>query len=177
MPSIYIVLTQTGTLFSRAIRKYTKDPYNHASLAFDPSLAVMYSFGRRRRYNVFNAGFIRENFNAGLFPCFPEARCCVLEVPVSEAAYQAMRQMVAEFDRNLPCYRYNLLGVISYPMRLGLARRNHFFCSQFVSYVLTKAGVWQAVPELTRPMDFFTLPQARVVYEGPIRDYPATRAE
>lgn len=177
MPSVYIVLTQTGTLFSRAIRKYTKDPYNHASIAFDSSLEVMYSFGRRRRYNILNAGFIQENFDSGLFPYFPDARCCVLEVPVAEAEYEAMLETVAQFQSNSPCYRYNLLGIVSYPMQLGLARRNHFFCTQFVSYVLSKTDFWNVIPELTRPMDFLQLPQKRVIYEGLVTDYRLTRSD
>ena len=80
MKNVYVVLTQTGTLVSSIIRRYTKDPYNHASIAFDRSLDVMYSFGRKHRYNVLNNGFIEENFNRGLFAVFPNAKCLILEI-------------------------------------------------------------------------------------------------
>lgn len=30
---IYILLTDTGTLFTRLIKLYTKKPYNHASIS------------------------------------------------------------------------------------------------------------------------------------------------
>ena len=38
---VYIILSQTGTFFSKAIQMYTKDPYNHASLAFESDVAEM----------------------------------------------------------------------------------------------------------------------------------------
>ena len=74
MKNIYIILTQSGTLFSKAIKLHTRDPYNHASISFDKSLEIMYSFGRKRRYNPIDTGFIEENFNRGLYPYFLNAR-------------------------------------------------------------------------------------------------------
>ena len=32
---VYILLTDTGTLFTKLIKLYTKKPYNHASISFD----------------------------------------------------------------------------------------------------------------------------------------------
>lgn len=72
MKNVYIVLSQTGTIFSRAIRLYTRDQYNHASMSFDSKLLVMYSFGRRKRYNLLDSGFVIENFARGMDPLFPQ---------------------------------------------------------------------------------------------------------
>ena len=36
---IYILLTDTGTLFTRLIKIFTKKPYNHASISFDAELS------------------------------------------------------------------------------------------------------------------------------------------
>ncbi len=171
MKNIYIVLSQTGTLFSRAIRNYTKDPYNHASISFDSNLEVMYSFGRKHRYNLLNNGFITENFNSGMFLFFPNAQCCILEIPVTDAEYAVMYETVTFFQNHQQNYRYNLIGVLSYAVGVGLTRKDHFFCSQFVSYLLGKTAFWHSVPELTRPMDFYNLPQKRVVFEGCIMDF------
>ena len=44
---IYILLTDTGTLFTNLIKLYTKKPYNHASISFDSKLSEVYSFGRK----------------------------------------------------------------------------------------------------------------------------------
>jgi|SRR5690554_1186962 len=168
---IYIVLSQTGTLFSRAIQMYTKDRYNHASLAFDGDLSVMYSFGRRKRYNFLDSGFVQENFSRGLYNFFPNAYCCILEIPVTDAEYEAMYRVVNLFCTNMDNYRYNLLGVFSYMVGIGMARRDHYFCSQFVSYILNKTSFWTCDPEFTRPMDFLNIPHKRIVYEGSVREF------
>ena len=49
--SIYILLTNTGTLFTRVIQTYTRAPYNHASISFDRELTELYSFGRKHPSN------------------------------------------------------------------------------------------------------------------------------
>ena len=38
MKKIYIVLTYTGTILSKLIKKYTKDEFAHASIALDNRL-------------------------------------------------------------------------------------------------------------------------------------------
>ena len=44
---LYIVITQTGTWFSKVVQMFTKDPYNHSSLSLNEDLTDMYSFGRK----------------------------------------------------------------------------------------------------------------------------------
>ena len=176
MKNIYIVLSQTGTLFSRAIKWHTKDPYNHASISFDESLEEMYSFGRKRRYNPIDTGLIQENFDRGIFPYFPNARCCVLEIPVTEKEYEVMYSAVQEFYSNKDNYRYNLMGVLSYTVGLGLDRKDHFFCSQFVAYIISNAGCWTSNPSLTKPMDFLSIPNRKIVFEGNIAEFKLLRA-
>lgn len=171
MKKIYIVLSQTGTLFSRALRVYTKDPYNHASLSFDKNLHTMYSFGRKSRYNIFNSGFVLENFNNGLYRFFPNASCQVLEVSVTQAEYDSMLEAVELFYDNIDAYRYNILGIVGFMVGLRLGRKNHFFCSQFVSQILMETDMWDRIPEFTKPMDFRDLPNVRIIYEGNILEY------
>lgn len=45
---IYLLFTNTRTLFTRTIRLYTKADYNHASIALDPNFNETYSFGRKK---------------------------------------------------------------------------------------------------------------------------------
>lgn len=171
MKNIYIILSQTGTLFSKALKWHTKDPYNHASISFDKDLEAMYSFGRKRRYNPIDTGLIQENFDRGLFPYFPNARCCILEIPVTEEEYDVMYKAVESFYSNKENYRYNLMGVLTYAMGLGLTRKDHFFCSQFVSYILSNMDCWNSNPGLTKPMDFLNIPNKKIVFEGNITEF------
>lgn len=43
---IYILLTHSGSLLSKCINIYTKEPYTHVSIALDTNLKELYSFGR-----------------------------------------------------------------------------------------------------------------------------------
>lgn len=177
MKKVYIILSQTGTLFSKAIQLHTKDPYNHASISFDSSLDIMYSFGRKRRYNFIDTGFIEENFNMGLFPLFPNARCCVLEVPVTDGEYERMYDIVERFDINKDDYRYNFIGILSYAIGRGVTRKEHFFCSQFVSYILSNMDSWTNNPALTKPMDFLSLPNNKIIFEGNVVEFTVINME
>lgn len=171
MNNVYVVLSQTGTVISRAIRRFTHDPYNHASICFESDIAKMYSFGRKTRYNIFNNGLIEEGLDKGLFPCFPLSRCLILEIPVTDGEYSAMKNFVQRCYENRDCFRYNAIGLLSYPFGRGLGRDNHYFCSQFVSEVLSHASFWKREPKLTRPMDFCDIANKRVLYEGLIRAF------
>lgn len=171
MKKIYIILSQSGTLFSKAIRCYTKDPYNHASIAFDANLNVMYSFGRKTRYNMLNNGFIEENLSHGLYSFFPNARCCIFEVPVTDEEYDAMYQLLSHFCYNAESYRYNFMGVLTYAFGKGLKRKDHYFCSQFVSQLMGKVESWNYIPELTKPMDFYYIKNKRIIFEGTIKEF------
>lgn len=171
MKKIYIILSQTGTLFSKAIKWHTKDPYNHASISFDQDLEAMYSFGRKRRYNPIDTGLIQENFDRGIFSYFPNARCCILEIPVTDEEYDTMYGVVEEFYRNKDNYRYNLMGVLTYTVGVGLTRKDHFFCSQFVSYIISNMSCWSSNPALTKPMDFFNVPDKTIIFEGSVSEY------
>lgn len=52
---IFIVITQTGTMLSRILKRITGAEYNHASLSLSQDLTRMYSFGRRHPYTPFGA--------------------------------------------------------------------------------------------------------------------------
>ena len=53
MKKVYILLTHTGTILSKAIKLYTSHEYTHVSIALDEKLDRLYSFGRINPYNPF----------------------------------------------------------------------------------------------------------------------------
>ena len=171
MQNVYIILSQTGTIFSRIIRFFTKDPYNHASISFTHDLKVMYSFGRKSRYNLLHNGFVKENFKRGIYACFPYSCCCVLEIQVRDDEYNRMKTRIEAFCCNEERYRFNLLGVLGNIFGADIGRKNHFFCSQFVSHIMGCTESWNKEPLLTKPMDLYYIPGRRVVYEGYICGY------
>ena len=82
---IYILLTDTGTLFTKFIKLYTKKPYNHASLSFDSELSEVYSFGRKTARNPFIGGFVKEDVNEGLFK---QANCAIYSLTVNDVQFK-----------------------------------------------------------------------------------------
>ncbi|GJM70960.1 hypothetical protein HMSSN036_31760 [Paenibacillus macerans] len=81
--SVYILLTNTGTLFTRVIKGYTGAPYNHASISFDRELSELYSFGRKNPNNPLNGGFVKEDIKTGTFSKYPNTTCVLYELRVT----------------------------------------------------------------------------------------------
>ena len=84
---IYVMLTDTGTLFTNMIKMVTKAPMNHASIALDPELREVYSFGRKDPANPWAGGFIKEDVNG---PLFKRATCAMYSVTVSVRTFERM---------------------------------------------------------------------------------------
>ena len=96
---IYIMLSMTGTKFSRFLRLCTGKEYTHVSIAMDRQLGELYSFGRRSMNLPFIAGLVRENPKGGVFAKY-HTRCLIYEVPVSEEEYHAIRGLLRSFFRD-----------------------------------------------------------------------------
>ncbi|MEO3946089.1 hypothetical protein [Gorillibacterium sp. CAU 1737] len=169
--TVYILLTDTGTWFTRMIRLYTKDSYNHASLAFDEELTEVYSFGRRRPNNPFVAGFVRENLRGEFFR---NADCSVFACRVNETSYLKMKERIAQMEGDASRYRYNLLGVFAVMLKVvELEREDAFFCSEFVATLLSESGirVGDKPPCRVTPGDLANGRAFQRVYEGELFPY------
>lgn len=172
---LYILLTDTGTWFTRMIKAYTKEPFNHASLAFDEELRDVYSFGRKYESNPFRGGFVKENMTSPLF--WDEKRnttCAVYECEVGKAAYERIRRTVERMERSEGEYKYNGIGLLGVVLRLKISRRRAYFCSQFVAAMFQAGGISLSgkCPELTTPGDLGRAECAKLVYTGGLRHYP-----
>lgn len=175
MKEVYILLSQTHTVPSRLIKLYTKNPYSHASIAFDERLDEMYSFARRGIWNPFNAGFIREYIHTGIFGRNVSTRCILYRLKVTDEQYSKMREIINEFNSDRMSYSYNYTGVIGVAFGYPVTKNKKFFCSQFVAYVLKNSGVEisKKIPALVTPRDIAKYDKLEVIYTGLLRDYPA----
>ena len=167
---IYLLLTDTGTLFSRLIKCYTKKPYNHASIAFDGELATVYSFGRKKPRNPFLCGFVREDM---LSDWFRRANCAIYSLTVTDAQINQMRSYIRELEIQKELYRYNLLGVFGVMFNKPIERKNAFFCSQFVASVLKHCNVIDFTKDvsLIKPHELPYTASFQLVYEGKLMAY------
>lgn len=172
--TIYVLLTDTGTLLARVIKWFTGAPYNHVSIVFDEQLNEIYSFGRKRPRNPLIAGFIRENVYNGTYRYFQNTKCLLLKLNVSVTEYLKIRNQIQMFENNQEKFSYNLLGLIGVLFSYPIAADNAYFCSQFVAEVLKESGLdlWGLHSALVTPNDFFLHPRFEYVYEGKLYDYP-----
>ncbi|MBB4825201.1 hypothetical protein HNO89_002430 [Sporosarcina luteola] len=168
--SIYIVLTDTGTLLSKAIGMYTRKDLNHASIAFDEQLTEIYSFGRKQQYNPFIGGFVREDVTDGIFR---DADCAIYRCDVSTEAYMRIRRKVRMFEMNQKMYKYNFIGLFGVALNKEIRRKRAFFCSQFVATVMQESENHRlgTTPSLTMPHHLVDLPHLEIVYEGELQHY------
>lgn len=167
---VYLVLTDTGTLFTRMIKFYTKKPYNHASLSFDPHFSELYSFGRKRPRNPFTGGFVKESIHTGLLK---QAKCAIYCCTITEDQFLKMNQFIRQIESQKELYRYNLLGLFAIALNKEINREYRFFCSQFVSAVLKEAHVIELskCPSHVTPDDLQQIPLFQLVYQGDFEDY------
>ncbi|MFD2333665.1 hypothetical protein ACFSR7_30775 [Cohnella sp. GCM10020058] len=172
--SLYFLLTDTGTLFTSMIKRFTDAPYNHASLVFGADLSEVYSFGRKKPTNPFAGGFVEENVYTGTFSHFPNTRCALLRLKVTRRQLEETRRVVGSFKRQREQYRYNLVGLLGVLLDRDMGSDKAFFCSQFVAQVLREAGLqlWERPSSLVTPDHFRVHTEMETVYEGRLYDYP-----
>lgn len=167
---IYILLTDTGTVFTRMIRLFTRRQLNHASIAFDAELKEIYSFGRRNPNNPFTGGFVKENLRGQLFQ---SASCALYKCTVSKKVYERLRRHVQNFENNPGQYKYNLLGLFGILFKMKIERKNAYFCSQFVATVCANNGLHlvSKPPAITTPADFEDSDLLQLIYAGRLFDH------
>lgn len=165
---IYILLTRSSTLLSRAIGLCTGDSYTHVSLAFDPELDTLCSFARRNAAFPLPAGLVHESFSEGYFSRHADTPCALYSLPATRAEYLRARKEVEKMLENSAEYSYSIKGLVLCSLGIEEERPGHYFCSQFVGKVLESSGVCALPkpPSLMRPQDYTALPEACCLYEG-----------
>ena len=166
--TVYILLTRSQTWFSRLIHLATADDFTHASIGWEGPGGPFYSFARKNPSTALPAGLVEERAGAGFFHRHPGIPCALYALEVDEKTYRDLRERVREMYARREEYRYNLLGAVSCFFRLPLARRRHYFCSEFVAEVLERSGAAELSkpPALTRPMDLCRMRALRPILQG-----------
>ena len=170
---IYILLSHTGSILSKLINIYTRKSFTHVSIGLDQDLDELYSFGRVRPYNPVIGGFVQEDILNGTYKRFPKTKCAIYSLNVNEDQYGRLEEEIQRFKKDQKKYGYNLIGLFGVLFHYPVYRQYNYFCSQFVSEVLSNSGIniIEKSPGLTSPTDFIGCEGLEVVYEGPIKNY------
>lgn len=173
MKKIYIVLTHTGTVLSKIIRKYTKDEFSHVSIALDNELKEMYSFGRLHPYNPFWAGFVHEYINRGTFKRFYKTMAKIYVLNVTDEQYDKIKNIIKNIETQRKAYKFNIIGLFAVGFHIRIKMKKAFYCAEFVKYVMEKSGMHTNLPEIIRPENFKEISGLKQIYAGPLRKYHA----
>lgn len=168
MKSIYVLLTRSESLLSKAIQLVTDDPYTHVSIAFNRCLSPLYSFARKYAAVPLPAGLVMEHLHTGFFARHRDMPCALLELQVEEAVYNSARQKVEQMTQQSKLYQYSVVGLLLCQLAIPHERQRHFFCSQFVGEILQQSGA-VTLPKpapLMRPTDYDLMPGFFCLFRG-----------
>lgn len=176
MICVYLLLSRSGTAFSRLIRALTGDEYTHISLGLG-SGGEIYSFARLHPRRPLPAGLVREDCARSYMARHPDIPCAVYRLAVTPGQREAIEARVGSMLLQRELYHYSILGTALCRLDIAHERGYHFFCSQFVGDVLARSGAVELpkAPSLMRPEDFTRLPGAELIYKGPLSGAPCVR--
>lgn len=157
--TIYILLTNTGSMPTRIIKAYTRAPYNHVSISFSMDLRRIYSFGRKKYNNPLWGGFVIESIDDEIYEYFSETTCSIFSLEVDRSVYNRMKKVIKRFEKEKDKYVYSFIGLLGVIVKVPVEREYGYFCSQFVATVLEKSGLnlFNKQPGLVTPNDFMNL--------------------
>jgi len=167
---LYVVLTRTNTVISRAIHWIKKDNYTHAAISLDEGLTQMYGFGRRKPYNPFIGCFRKEDISEGVYGICRTLPGAIIEFEVTPQQYAKAQEIVEHFLVNKENYKYNYQGLLFGLLNKPMAAGNSFLCSEFVYYVLNECGVLDLnMPRSLIRLQKFLQGQGKVVFQGDLK--------
>ena len=172
---IYVMLMRFRDGGSRTISLMTRSFYTHASIGLEEDIGTYYSFVCRGFWRRRCEGFLVEKVDRYNRPDREPFPCCLYELSVSEETYAAVKGLLRHFAENQEAYRYARLGIVMGLLRIPFKYRRHYFCSQFVAEVLSRAraAALRKRPCLYMPGDFTKLPGVSLVYRGDLADFEA----
>lgn len=170
---VFLVYSANQSFLSKAIKIYTKETYNHVSIAFDKQLNQTYSFGRKKITNPLIGGFVQENF---WDPFFLTSNCAIYSLEITQEQYQSMTKVIAYFDSNRQLFQYNFLGLLALSLKLNFEREHAFFCSEFIATLLSESNVtsFKKKHHFVTPKDILELNALEKIYEGQVIQYLAS---
>ena len=155
--TISILLTKQFDLFSRVANFFVGGYYTHASIGLSGDEKTFFSFNTKR-------GFCIEK------PIKKKRKnpCVLYQIQVPEQSYDDIVTRIEDFRNHANKYKYSFIGVLLCLLHIPFQIENRYFCSQFVSELLTLSGAakLKKKPTLYLPKHFSDEPQFMLSYKG-----------
>lgn len=132
----------------------------------------MYSFSRKFVNLPLPAGLRMEPLDRGFYKKYNYIPCALYELNVTDRVYENAKSEVERMMQDAEHCPFNLVGLLLCRMQIPFHRENQYFCSEFVSEVLSRshALAMPKVPSLMRPNDYAHLSQLRCCFEGRLNE-------
>jgi len=168
MKEVYVLLTCTGTIFSKAIKHLTKSEYTHSSISLDINCSGLYSFARRQVFPPLPAGFVKEDLSTGILAKYSHCKCAMYKAKVDDATYAKIAMELKSMAAVCDSYPYSCVGPICCFLHIPYHSTGKFFCSEFVADILERNGAinLSKPASLMRPNDFTKMDDLELVFKG-----------
>ena len=172
MKKIYLILSYSGSTVSSIIKFFKNQQYSHISISLNSSLKPMFSFGRKNPYIAFIGGFVEEQINVGTYKRFNKTICKVYELKVPTYKYNKLKKILNKFKTNKSLYKYNIIGLLLTPFNIPLNRKNHYYCSEFIRFLLMYSKIKKDLPPLLSPEELINqIGNKKLIYKGLLNNY------
>jgi TusA-related sulfurtransferase len=167
---LYVLLTDTPTVFSKISKAVTGDPYNHVSLAFDRELENVFTYALKTLDNGFKGGFKREDRKV-----LRGSRYSLYSVTLPSDTIRKVKSRVIDIEKKKLETSYNHFGLINAVLGRELFRAEateSMICSHFVAAIFEDAGIQlfkNKASAVIRPYDFVKSKLLKHVERGTIR--------
>ena len=172
MQDIYIILSFSGTLFSKFLKAISELTYPHVSISLHEDIRVAYSFGRKIVRNPLIGGFVEEHQNKGVYAVF-DSDCKILKLTITDEQYNKLLTIIEKFKSNSKVYKYNYMGLVYTYFNRPQNLRHRFTCTQFVATVLKESGIadFGKPASLVRSDEYNYIPGVKLIYKGKFNAY------
>lgn len=166
---IYLILTSNKTLLGKVIQGVLDIPYSHIGISFEDNFSEVFAFGDDTEAN--HSGFLIEKMDRGVF-LENDSDYTMLELDVTPKEYDRLKAEIRWFIHRHEEMKFNTVGLYLNAIGITINRKNAFFCSQFVAYVLERSGIklFNKNYGLVRPSDFLVHPDTRETHGGKVSD-------
>lgn len=169
---IYLIFSKTRTWLSKSIGYATNSSYTHVAISLDDKFNRLHTFGRIHPNKPFTGGFVVEDLFDGVYKR-PGCQCLIYKIPVNQTQLKQLKYHLMIYIQSSSRYKYNFLGLFAVLIRKSWKRTNYYFCSQFVSELFDRCGIWTSpkTPELTKPTDLLDISNKEIIFEGLLQNY------
>ncbi len=97
----------------------------------------------------------------------------LLKFEITKRQKEKIERIIRNFEKNEDYYSFNFIGLFGVIVNKPIEKESTYFCSQFVSEVLKRAGIrlWDKPTSLVTPNDFRSIPHVFKIYEGKLYEF------